>query len=94
MASRRLRRLLDEQQHSADDYSDVLVQFDSNWRVIRHQSGASFILQHRSVSAYYVGKWRTAETASTAFDMMSVCTEVTDNLEKIKEIAKACVPNT
>ncbi len=90
MTSHRLRRLIAKQQQGLDDYPNVIVQFDENWRVIRHMSGAPLILQHRSVSPYYVGKWRAADTASTAYDMMDLCMDITDDLEKLKEISATC----
>lgn len=90
MASRRLRRLIAEQQQGSDNYPHVIVTFDTNWRVIRHVSGKPLILQHRAVSPYYVGKWRTADTAATAFDMIDLCMDITHDLEKLKEISAAC----
>ena len=90
MASRRLRRIIADQQQGLDDYPDVIVRFDPNWRVIRHISGTPLILQHRSVSRYYVGKWRTADTASTAYEMMDLCLDITNDLDKLKEISAAC----
>ncbi len=90
MASQRLRRLIAEQQQGLDDYPDVITQFDVNWRVIRHISGKPLILQHRAVSPYYVGKWRTADTATTAYDMMDLCMDITNDLDKLKEISTAC----
>ena len=94
MASRRLRRLIAEQQQGLDDYPDVIVTLDENWRVIRHISGKPLILQHRAVSRYYTGRWRTADTASTAYDMMDLCMGITHDLSKLKEISAACEPKS
>jgi hypothetical protein len=89
MASRRFRRLVAEQQQSLDDYPDVIVTIGTNWRVIRHISGQPFILQHRAVSPYYVGKWRTADTANTAYDMIDLCMDITQDMDKLKRISAA-----
>jgi len=92
MVSHRLQRLIAEQRQGLDDYPDVITQFNANWRVIRHIRGKSLILQHRAVSPYYVGKWRTADTASTAYEMIDLCMDITNDLEKLKEISLACAP--
>ena len=86
MTSRRLRRLIAEQQQGLDDYPDVIVQFNANWRVIRHISGKPLVLQHRAVSPYYVGKWRTADTANSALDMMDLCMDVTQDMDQLRRI--------
>lgn len=87
MASRRLRRLIAEQQQGLDDYPDVIVKFDANWRVIRHISGKPLILQHRAVSPYYVGKWRTADTADNALDMIDLCMNFTQDMDQLRRIS-------
>lgn len=94
MTSRRLRRLIAEQQQGLDDYPNVIVQFDANWRVIRHISGKPLVLQHRAVSPYYVGKWRTADTAASALDMIDLCMNLTQNMDQLKRITAACETNT
>ncbi len=94
MASRRFRCLIAEQQQGLDDYPGVIIKLDANWRVIRHISGKTLILQHRAVSPYYVGKWRTADTADTGLDMATLCMDLTQDMDQLKRISAACEPNS
>ena len=58
---------------SADDYSQVLVQFLAEWRLIRCKHGKQGIVQHRSTVRPNKGVWIGKKHVTTKSSLLVVC---------------------
>ena len=58
---------------SSDNYSQVLVQFLAEWRLIRCKHGKQGIVQHRSTKRQNKGVWIGKKHVTTKSALLVVC---------------------